>query len=248
MTAYTSIMILLLAFFIALQAFAPVQREGLFYAGRGSFVRALETFGLGGVWERMGGGLVPGPAGPRYLTPEGQEEASRLRRIDAEREQAQRALRELETRFDVSEPEKGAGWRVTFPTPFSYQKLDAPFEVEQEEFCRGLADRLEPLIAARGFVIRIGSVLRVPDGLEAAQTVRALEAAGLVRRKLINAMRPDLQAAAATRLYCFCRRATEEAAERRGPPAQLRVDVMLTKPYVRHFEEGAIESESATAE
>jgi hypothetical protein len=248
MTAYCAIMTLLLAFFIILQAFATVREEGMFYAGRGSFVRALETFGLGGVWERAGGRLPEGQIGPRYRAPEGQDEPSGLRRIDAEREEAQRALRQLEKEFDVREPRRGTGWRVTLPTPFSYMSWPEEFTAEHEAFCEQLAQRLEPLIVARGFVIRIGAIVRGRAEQEAELSLQALRAARSVRGKLMAHMAPPVQARAATRVYSFCRRAVAENGEARLPVTQLRVDIMLTKPYVEQFnEEGAREIEQTTA-
>ncbi len=246
MMAYCSIMTLLLAFFIILQAFAPVQHKGLFYAGKGSFVRALETFGLGGIWDRAGGRVAPGAVGPRYRSAEGQDDPSILRRIDAEREDAQRALEALEDQFDVQEPRYGVGWLVTLPTPFSYLDAEEEFGPEQEKFCQELAPRLQPLILARGFVIRIGAVLRGSDREELEQTRRALAAAQRVRQKLVDQMSPIVREAAATRFYSFCRRELPENGHVGPPATQLRVDIMLTKPYVRAFrEQGAAESETS---
>ncbi len=246
MTAYCSIMTLLLAFFIILQAFAPVQQEGLFYAGKGSFVRALETFGLGGIWDRATGRVAPGVVGPRYRVPEGQEDRSILRRIDVEREDAQRALEALEAQFDVQEPRQGVGWQVTLPTPFSYLDAEEEFGPEQEQFCQELAPRLQPLILARGFVIRIGAVLRGSDSEELEQTRRALAAAQRVRQKLVDQMSPAVREAAATRFYSFCRREIPENGYEGPSAAELRVDIMLTKPYVRAFsQQGATESETS---
>ncbi|MFW6118977.1 MAG: flagellar motor protein MotB [Planctomycetota bacterium] len=244
MTAYCSIMTLLLAFFIILQAFASVRQEGLFYAGRGSFVRALETFGLGGIWEGEGGPPVPGELQPRYRTPEGQDEPNDLRRIDAEREEAQRALNSLADQFDVMEPPDGEGWRVTLPTPFSYMAADEEFSERQREFCGQLARRLEPLVAARGFVIRIGAVLKGDGAMDAERARRALRAARRVQRRLVADMSAGSREAASRRLYSFCRPADERTGTAQ-PTTQLKVDIMLTKPYVRQVrEEGVQKSET----
>jgi len=248
MTAYCSIMTLLLAFFIILQAFASVRQEGMFYAGRGSFVRALETFGLGGIWEKEGGKPLPGELRPHYRTPEGQDEPTELRRIDAEREEAQRALSSLTDQFDVMEPRNGEGWRVTLPTPFSYMAADGEFNERQKEFCRQLARRLEPLVAARGFVIRIGAVLKGGDGVDVERARRALRAARRVQHKLVADMSPSSREAASRRLYSFCKPAVERAGPAEEPTTQLKVDIMLTKPYVRQVrDEGVQRSETNKA-
>ncbi len=237
MSAYCSIMTLLLAFFIILQTFAKEQQSGFFYAGRGSFVRALETFGLGGVWDRMGGGVGPGEVIPHYRSSEGEDDPPDMRRIDPEHEDAQRALQSLEEEFNVQEPKQGTGWRVTLPTPFSYETSEDEFGPEYGWFCERLASCLEPLVSARGFVIRVGALLDCPEQEEVAQTRRALQTAHEVRRRIIDSMSPRAQKVAGSRLYSYCRTAAPRNDGTTAAPAQLRVDIMLTKPYVRKVEE-----------
>ncbi len=241
MTAYCAIMTLLLAFFIILQSFATVREEGLFHAGRGSFVRALETFGLGGIWDRASGRALPGEVRPYYRAPEGRQDPSILRRIDAEREEAQRALGLLADRFEVMEPPDGEGWRVTLPTPFSYRAADEEFCEHQAEFCLELARRLEPLLAARGFVIRIGAVLRADEDPDPRQTLEALGAARRVQSKLTAQMSPDAREAASRRLYSFCKLAAVRPGMAEEPTTELRVDIMLTKPYVQQVRQEGVQ-------
>lgn len=242
--AYCSIMTLLLAFFIILQAFATVQEEGLFYAGRGSFVRALKTFGLGGLWEPRKGGVTQGPPGARYRSTEGQEARPRQRRIDPEAEEAQRALEALEEQFDVRRPPRASGWCVTLPTPWSYQSGKVHLSPEEEEFCQELARRIVPLLLARAFVIRIGGILSCSPEEELEQTEKALQVAQQFRDRFIQHMTPQVRPLAADRVYSFCRKASER--EQTALTAQtLTIDILLTKPYIHQLrQERTPESES----
>jgi hypothetical protein len=231
LVAYCSIMTLLLAFFIILQAFAPTQDTGLFYTGQGSFIRALETFGLGGVLDGGAQWLIGDQAAARYLAAEGQADPSDQRRIDPEVEDAQRALALLEDKFDVRKPDSLTGWRATLPTPFAHDFGEEGLEADEKEFCKELAWRLAPLVFARGFVIRVGTEVVCSDAEEFAHTRRALAAAGRLRAQIVGSMAPAAQPAAARRLYCFCRRVEGDADT--GPTAagRLRVDILLTKPH-----------------
>jgi hypothetical protein len=240
MTAYCSIMTLLLAFFIILQAFSSVRGDGLFYAGKGSFVRALETFGLGGVWERMGGDLTGDMPRPHYKAPEGNDQPPRERRIDVEREEARRALQTLHSNFDVREPPHGAGWRVTLPTPFSFIEWDGTFGPRHEEFCAMLADHLEPLVTARGFVIRVTAVVDDSKEFPLEQVIGAMNSAEKVRRKIVEKMSSRGRRAARNRIYTFCRRRQPTGDPSTYTGSYLRVNVMLTKPYLKQLTEGGV--------
>lgn len=239
-------MTLLLAFFIILQAFASVQSAGLFYAGRGSFIRALETFGLGGVLGE-GGPLRKGFPSARYRSAEGQEEAPQERRIDPEAEEAQRALKALERDFDVRRPTHASGWRVTLPTPSSYRADKQALSPEEKHFCRELSRRLVPLLLARKFIIRVGCTLAHGGEAEAEHTRQALRAAGLLRDELIRSMPPRARQVAEERVYSFCSCPTAGAEEGMPPPQVLRVDILLTKPYIAQLtQERTSESETQT--
>jgi hypothetical protein len=235
LVAYCSIMTLLLAFFIILQAFAPQQTGALFYAGQGSFIRALKTFGLGGVLDRVGGRAMNSAAGPRYLAPEGPSEPPRLRRIDPEIEEAQRALQTLEDQFDVREPKQATGYRVELSTPCTYGPGKTELTAEEQQFLKELAPRLQRVLLARGFVIRIGATLGPAQTGDVEQTRAALEAAGQVRQDLIASMSEAVRPVAARRTYSFCCRDSSDSDRPASEAGQLKIDVILTKPYVREL-------------
>ncbi len=246
MVAYCSIMTLLLAFFIILQAFAPEQNAGLFYAGQGSFIRALKTFGLGGVLPPQGSMRLGDKTGARYMSTEGGDDPSMARRIDPEYESAQQALEALDDRFDVNEPKDLTGWRATLATPFDYQRDISDMSPDEEEFCEELAWRLAPLLFARGFVIRISAEVQCEPREELEQTKSALSSAQQLRKRIIMSMAPAARPTAARRLYCFCRKARQDSG-RIGPLARrLRVDILLTKPNVQRVEDATIESDGSS--
>ncbi|MHC4788740.1 MAG: flagellar motor protein MotB [Planctomycetota bacterium] len=241
LVAYCSIMTLLLAFFIILQAFAPEQSEGLFQAGQGSFVRAIRTFGLGGIFERMGSRRLEGRGGPRYRAPEGQETPPRLRRIDPELEDAQMALEALEDQFDVQEPREATGYRVELSTPCTYGPDKDRLTPQEEQFIEALAPRLQRVLLARGFVIRVGAALRPGPGDPLAQTTAALDAAARVRESLIAAMDPRVHEMARARTYTFCRREAAPSASPEAESGQLTIDILLTKPYAQALREEGVD-------
>ena len=236
-------MTLLLAFFIILQAFASVQEEGLFYAGQGSFIRALKTFGLGGVLNRRGGRMIQNTAGPRYRATEGSEMPPKQRRIDPEVEQAQQALAALEDQFDMREATGGVGYRVELSTPYVPQSAEGPLGEEERQFLEELAPRVESVLLARGFVVRITAVSAPGGADEAGRLGAGLASANRMREGLIAAMSPPARALAQHRIYSFVR--TDHNAPP-GQATQLKVDILLTKPYLRQLgEEGAEHHETA---
>jgi hypothetical protein len=236
-------MTLLLAFFIIMQAFASEQEEGLFYAGRGSFIRALKTFGLGGILDRAGGGLIQDARAPRYRTDEGGEEPPRLRRIDPEMESAQQALAALEEQYDTAEPDKGVGYRVELSAPRSRHGRSGDLTEEERRFFRELGPRVERVLLARGFVVRITTV-PAGSGARPEQRLRAsLEAAEQVRTEMMQTMGAAGRALARRRIYSF----VQCGARRPGEEGQIKVDILLTKPYLRELREEGESSDEGMA-
>ncbi len=121
---------------------------------------------------------------------------------------------------------------MSLPGPFSAHALDGTTEdAEEKEFCQDLARRVEPLMLARGFVIRVGTVLHCTREQEPALLAPALAAADSVRRRLLESMSPAARQKAAARIYSFCHRDPPLPHEAGEPAAMLRIELMLTKPY-----------------
>jgi len=225
-------MTLLLAFFIIMQAFASEQSEGLFYTGQGSFIRAIETFGLGGVWSRGGGTLPEGERGPRYLTTDGSTAAPRLRRIDPETENAEMALQDLRDQFKTRNLTDDRPWVVAVSIQVSASPsapLMGPADEElMEAFAHRLARRVRGLLSGGGLV-RMCAVVYCREADEAERARAALGAARQVKERLLDAIPPRFRLRAAGRFYTFCRREEPENRPAMLPAGQLRIDIMLTK-------------------
>jgi hypothetical protein len=232
-------MTLLLAFFIIMQAFAESQDEGLFYAGQGSFIRAIETFGLGGVWPTMRTGLPGTAIGPRYTTAEGTKSVHRLRRIDPELENAQQALQTLRDQFYTRTPTDAEPWTVIFTTQASYGAGRLTLAPEDEEMLAEFARRLKGAVRTllgQWCMVRIGAVIYCTEEEEPEHARAALDAVREVKTRLLDAMPPSLRRKASPRFYTFCRRSPPESRPDKLVAGQLAVAVMLTK-YVSRTNE-----------
>jgi hypothetical protein len=236
LVAYCSIMTLLLAFFIILQAFAPEQNEGMFYTGQGSFIRALKTFGLGGVWGRGGGGMHE-HAGPRHLASEGQLDPPSERRINPDLEDAQHALKVLENTYEVQKPDDAVGHRVELSLPCIYAPGRKDLTDDEKRFICNLAPTLERVVKARNFVIRVSAGMPVRRGEEEQGAAAALAMAELVRQELIDNMSRGARDLAGRRIYS-CSACAAPQASGAPVPVQMKIDILLTKPYVRQVVEG----------
>jgi len=225
-------MTLLLAFFIIMQAFADVQGDGLFYSGQGSFIRAIETFGLGGIWEHRRGNLTGGSDSPRYPSAGGPETPGALRRIDVEREEAQMALAGLQDRYATRKRDRGRQWSVVFCALTSYPAGQDDVGKGEDQTLAEFAERLGrvmPVLLAQGCLVRVGADIYCTAEQESDRTRLALAALANVERRLLDAMSPALRRQAAGRFYTFCRRRPPEARPTAIGADELRVDIMLTR-------------------
>jgi len=234
LVSFSSIMTLLLAFFIILQAFASVQEPGLFYAGRGSFIRALETGGLGGFWDRNGSGHDI----PRYLAPEGQTEAPRERRIDPEMEDGQQAAERLEQEAAVRGDTPPPGPRRVLSTPVVFGPAKSRLTEAEGRFLSDLAPHVAPLLRTEGCLVGVGATFVCSDRNEAAVTRRALRAASEVRRRLLEAAGPSDRNAARV-LYAFARREVPAPGDAPRPEGDVRILLFLNRTAAPKVETGA---------
>jgi hypothetical protein len=237
----------MLAFFIVLQTFGPAQAAASYHAGIGSFLGLMRPFGPGGVFEEGGGKVIHAETGPRYKAAEGQEEPPALRRIDPELEEAQLAMQALEEQFDVRAPQNATGYRVELSTPCTYQPGKEALTPEEAQFLEGLAIPLERVVMAKGFVVRLGTVLGARQAQEPGAMLAALTATARVRDRLIQGMSPAGRRLAAHRVYSFL--SVESGLPRASAASgQLKIDILLTKPYARRLgEEGGKKGDQGTA-
>lgn len=202
MVLYCSIMILLLAFFIILQSLASSQKEGMFHAGKGSFVRALETFGLGRFFATHGLS-GPGRIGARYDLNEAENDGTSLAR-DPEMEAARRALEKLKDDFAVSDNGEGK-WGATVFAPVEPMEAGDDLSERQRTFFTTFARHALPELMARGSVIGVGAIYPASEDKKGANAVRAMELARKARQEIVQQVPQTLAEGARRYVYSFCR-------------------------------------------
>ena len=227
MVLYCSIMILLLAFFIALQSFAKEPEEGLFHSGRGSFVRALESFGIGPFIERRKRSGRQGAEGVRYTSKEGQQTPPDHRRIDPENDAARRAMMELQRRADVRAPET-PGWNTIFVTPFEFGPHKQTLTEQEQAIVQRFAGHISLLIVRRGCVISVGASYVCADQDELGAARNALCVVAMIRETVLAHIPEHLRETARPRLYTFCQRKFPEGESAEEAVGELKLDVLVT--------------------
>jgi len=213
--------IVVLAFFIALIALGAEPESSLKLVGRESFVEYLQTFGL------------------KRILPEEEEEEEGIKVIDRQEdpkyEDAQEALWELQRQFEVWAADDSP-WKTVFVTPYLYGSERRPLTEEEQAMLERFANRIIPLLLRRGCVISVGALFMCPEEQEADAAKRSLDAVRELRAMVLSFVAPDLQSKASDRMYSFCRRvgSDERAAEPLG--SHLRIDVLVTRIPEKSFE------------
>ena len=129
MMSYADMATTLLAMFIVLSTLGKDQTGISLYNGTGSFVHAVESFGLPGFFATSSRAIQLDTNGPHYLSPTTPGEVAKAgpdhgpqsdRVIDAEQEQLQRFLTEMERHLQVKKLPRPAGQAVVdFYEPFN---------------------------------------------------------------------------------------------------------------------------------
>jgi hypothetical protein len=202
MVLYCSIMILLLAFFIILQSLSSSQEGAHFHAGRGSFVRALNSFGLGRLFATYGLS-ARGGVSARYDVDGETNGLGRLAR-DPEIEAARGALKRLKREVATSETGRGK-WAATVLAPHGDESGGESLDGQQKAFFRLFARRALPELLTDRSVIGIGAVYTPGRESEGKEALRALELAREAHAEILDAVPVRLSSGARRNLYSFCR-------------------------------------------
>ena len=116
MMSYADMATTLLAMFIVLSTLGKDQTGVNLYNGTGSYVHAADSFGLPGLFPNSDRMISGDQSGPRYALPGGQETAGNSeesrRIIDAEEEQFQLFLKEMERQFRIARLPRTGGTAV----------------------------------------------------------------------------------------------------------------------------------------
>ena len=204
MVLYCSIMILLLAFFIILQAFAPKQEVGLFHVGQGSFVRALKTFGLGRVMGHYKRGRTRGSLWPHYYKDASPRARDGIRSRDPELDRARAAMSSLKDQMNQSE-NLGEGEATLLATSYSQQQSTESLRENDVEFLKALATRAMPVLLRRGCIVSFGGFYRAGKGDEAEAAREALALAEKAGSRVFEHLPVELKEKARQSTYTFCR-------------------------------------------
>jgi len=219
---YCSVMIILLAFFILLQTLETSKEKTKFKKGKGSFIRALETYGLGRV---MGSDLprsLSGARMPRMYAAETNRDGGD-NPLNPEIQGASRSLKELRRQLQ----ERGApvpGRKVMLALPFGGN--GGPLMDHHRVYLEKFAHRLLPLLLGRNCIVNVAVLYRFGEGaaLDAAQ--RASEMARAVRSELLSAAPPERREKAQRSTYSSCRPAPKDATGSRGV-VSVRLGVLI---------------------
>jgi len=226
MVLYCSIMILLLAFFIIIQSYATQKQEDRFQSGQSSFKRALETCGLGHLMDEYRRWVKGQASGPRYRVVSGDEVPADRRRIDAQREDASAALRQLAQQLQVSNKQKNKKRSVLVAPMINGDSSDKEVRETTELF----STEILPILLEHECAIGIGGFFKCADAQEAEASKRALQKAIAVRDAVLENLSDNTRKRTRGRVYSFCRRLIQKDEVRRSPSGDISVDI-----FVRHF-------------
>jgi hypothetical protein len=218
-------MILLLAFFIILQSLMSQQDEGLFRKGKGSFVRAIDTFGMGRFFASYGL-MESGVMGHTYQQ-DSQADPAVKPAQDPERQAAREALERLRDEVDEAST-RDEKWGATVFAPGTGEKQGDSLSKSQKLFFRTFAQKALPRLLRDGSVIGLGAAY--PQKQDSERNMRALRKASKLgraaRRKVMSHVEDNIRDKARQFVYSFCR---PESSQKDSKAIHLYVDVRKVK-------------------
>ncbi len=205
-------MIILLAFFILMQTLETSKKRAKFKEGKGSFIRALETYGLGRVMGRNLPKNLGGARMPRMYAAES-DRKGKERPLNPEIQGARRSLKDLRRQLqERSAPLPGRRVMLGLPVAGNNGALTTSNRKYLEKF----AHRLLPLLLGRKCIMNVAALYRAPEGDELDVAQRASEMARAARSELLSAVSPDRREMAQRSTYSSCRTAPQDATVDRG--------------------------------
>ncbi len=189
--SFSGMMTALLAFFIVLNSLADEQTGADLYAGTGSFVQAVKSFGLSGLFkDRSRQAVQQQEASPLYLAedPENRDHQARpsgpdpedngIRVIDREMEQFTRFMNELEHLSAVTSEAKTQG-QVVFDF-FNRLNTDSP---HLSKAYRAAISQMLPLLRQDQYRVEIVVWATTPSN---SAWARATRLSASVRREIVE--------------------------------------------------------------
>jgi len=141
--SFSDMVTLLLAFFVLLQTFAKTQDPELFYAGQGSFRRAVSGFGISSMFS----GEIEAPIKDwrkiKYPTAHKTLDPGSQRVIDSDDEEIRMAFREIRRKADVQASAMNEETISVFSTDIIFAPGDVSLNAEATRYLKALAADLE---------------------------------------------------------------------------------------------------------
>ena len=140
--SYSDIVTNLLAFFILLQVFASHQDPELFNAGRGSFIRALDGFGIPGLIFGSEQRIDMEGDSPAYIVDGPESGGETVHTKDAEAQRIAELLERINESFKAEAVGEGRGTPVVLATSLRFRRGEAVLDERGEAYLRGLWEDL----------------------------------------------------------------------------------------------------------
>ena len=174
--SFSDMVTLLLAFFVLLQTFAHTQDPELFYAGQGSFQRAVSGLGMS-AWF---GGQMPKPLRDyrklKYPVSSDTDEHSRRRLINAKDEEIRRLLRDIKESMDAKADDVAKDSLETFSLQIRFDSSPTELDEEGKERLMRLAHLLKETVRRQDAIVYVIGMAADERSERARAKVSALRA------------------------------------------------------------------------
>ncbi len=161
--SFSDMVTLLLAFFVLLQSFAHMQDPDLFYVGRDSFRRAINSYGLPGLLTGRPEKVRAEYKKNKYTSDPAEHDIPPNRLLDAEEEEIREKFRDLSNRLNTKASDITDELVDKRVTPISFPSGRAELDEQAQAYLTEMAVDLRQNLARRGvkvYVIGLASDLK----------------------------------------------------------------------------------------
>lgn len=185
--SFSDMVTLLLAFFVLLQTFAHTRDPELFYAGQGSFKRAISGLGI----SNLMGGSPPQPLqnyrSLKYPTRKTETDTVRAAQVDERDERLRQMFRELRQSLSVKASDVKEQAVSVFNTPILFSRGSTTLDGRARQYLRGFARDLHQTV--RRGKVKVHVVGLAADEKDSkGRFVLSAQRAEAVRRHLVQTL------------------------------------------------------------
>lgn len=141
--SFSDMVTLLLAFFVLLQTFAKTQDPDLFYAGQGSFQRAISGFGLASWFQGKMANPIADFRKLKYPTDTEADQDSTDRLIDPNDENIRKIFKDLSDTLDVKTDDMAEDAVSVIVTPITFEHSQARLDDKATKYIKAFAGDLK---------------------------------------------------------------------------------------------------------